>query len=106
MKIIAAVSIGRNGRQYKAGDSLDVSPSHARMYVLSKQARYETGMVKPAETVRKSPAPSVDKKPAAPEPKPAPREQEEKTQRDTQQEEKPRKGRHRRRDMRAEGDGE
>lgn len=96
MKIIAAVSIGRNGRQYKAGDSLDVSPSHARMYVLSKQARYETGMVKPAETVRKSPAPSVDKKPAAPEPKPAPREQEE----------KPRKGRHRRRDMRAEGDGE
>lgn len=98
MKIIAAVHLGRNGRQYKPGESFDVSPRDAQLYVLSKQARY------PTENTAKKPAPAapVEKRPArAPSPqretKPAP---------ETEGDDKPRKGRHRRRDMRAEGDGD
>jgi hypothetical protein len=92
MKIIAAVHIGRNGRQYKPGDSIDVSPAHARMYVLSKQARYPTTEQKPAAAVK-----VPGKKTPAPPPQPEP---------SSKQDDTPRKGRHRRRDMRAEGDGD
>lgn len=100
MKIIAAIHLGRNGRQYKPGESFDVSPKDAQLYVLSRQARY------PTENTAKKPSPAapVEKKPIRP---PSP-------QRDTKPEpeadatsegtDKPRKGRHRRRDMRAEGD--
>jgi len=96
MKIIAAVPIGRYGRQYKPGDSLNVSPAHAQMYVLSKQARYPT----------KEQNPAIPAKPVRENPVKAPPSSQPEPQAQPEARDKPRKGRHRRRDMRAEGDGD
>ncbi|MEM5297651.1 hypothetical protein VSR82_25365 [Burkholderia sp. JPY481] len=103
MKIIAAVRIGRYGRQYQPGDVLDVSVRDAGMYVRSRQATYatqpatttpkpQTGTKRPERKVREGAQ-------GTPEPAtPAPDEPGDAGQPDDA---RPRKGRYRRRDMKA-----
>ncbi|MGF6981419.1 putative membrane protein [Paraburkholderia atlantica] len=105
MKIIAAVRIGRYGRQYQPGEVLDVSERDAGMYVRSRQATYATqpAATKPKpQTGTKRPERKVledaqgTPEPATPAP---PDEPGDAGQPDDDP--RPRKGRYRRRDMRA-----
>lgn len=90
MKIIAKVPIGRYGTQFAPGDALDVSPRDAALYVASRQAVYA-----PDDSRQRSgPAAGPEVTPDGPSDETA-----------SGDEDRPRKGRYRRRDMKAEDDG-
>ncbi|MGF6986539.1 hypothetical protein QFZ99_006080 [Paraburkholderia atlantica] len=107
MKIIAAVRIGRYGVGYKPGDVLDVSEREAAMYVRSRQATYAT---QPATAVKPKPKPQAGTKRPERETRESARDTPERatTDRDDTDDTerrgetaRPRKGRYRRRDMKA-----
>lgn len=108
MKIIATRHLGRYGRQFKPGETLDVPPHDAHMYVHSGQATYAPDKPPRQAAGRPPAAPPepVQPEPAAPEPAPEEEVPTEDTPVRQAAEDPPRKGRHRRRDVKAEGDGD